>query len=73
MTFVISCAPLNLDVASSADVNVLFLRMGGGGWWENGERTGSDDEVLLILFSFSHSQTLMVNVTITKGVACKRG
>ena len=31
MTFVISCAPLNLVVASSADVNVLFSRTGGGG------------------------------------------
>ena len=39
MTFVISCAPLNLVVASSADVNVLFSRTGGGGmvgeWGEN--------------------------------------
>ena len=39
MTFVISGAPLNLVVASSADVNVLFLRTGGGGivgeWGEN--------------------------------------
>ena len=43
----------------------------GVGWWENWERTGSDNEVLLILFSFSHSHTLMVNVTITKGVACR--
>lgn len=39
MTFEISCAPLNLVVASSAGVNVLFSRMGGGGmvgeWGEN--------------------------------------
>ena len=45
----------------------------GVGWWENWERTGSDNEVLLILFSFSHSHALMVNVTITKGVACGGG
>ena len=39
MTFEISCAPLNLVVALSADVNVLFSRTGGGGmvgeWGEN--------------------------------------
>ena len=50
-----------------------FREQVGVGWWENGERTGGENEVLLILFSFSHSQTPMVNVTITKGVACSGG
>ena len=43
-----------------------FREQVGVKWWENGERTGSVNELLLIFFSFSQSQTLTVNVSITK-------
>ena len=66
MTFVTSFAPLNLALASSAGVNVLFSRTGGGEmvgeWGENRKWQWAPP----YFFFFSQSQTLTVNVSITK-------